>query len=215
MSTEDNKALVRHYLEEIYRGNLAILDEVIGDEFNNDPPPGVTPAEHYQRVFGAFRRAFPDIQIRFAALIAEGDQVAMHCTLAGTHLGEWRGIPPTGKPITWTATAFRRVRDGTRVEGLSSWDTLSALEQLGATVTPPAPTATPPSAGRTAGAGPIAPPRDLLPSPALLRHGGRAAAPSSQISVSVPSPHGWLAPHRRGILDSLIPCAYPAATAAR
>lgn len=138
MSPEENKALVRHYLEEIYRGNLDILDEVIGEEFNNDPPPGVTPSEHYKRAFGAFRRTFPDITIRFDALIAEGDLVAMHCTLAGTHLGEWHGVPPTGRHITWTATAFRRVRDGKIVEGLSSWDDLSALEQLGATVTPPA-----------------------------------------------------------------------------
>jgi predicted ester cyclase len=65
----------------------------------------------------------------------------MHCTIDGTHLGEWHGMPPTGKHPTWTATAFRRIRDGKIVEGLSTWDWLGILEQLGATVTPPPPAA--------------------------------------------------------------------------
>jgi steroid delta-isomerase-like uncharacterized protein len=137
MSLEVNKALVRHYLEEIYRGNLDILDEVISEDYvgSNGPNP---PAK-YKAGFGAIRRAFPDIQIRFDALIAEGDWVAMHCTIEGTHLGEWRGIPATGKHATWTATAFRRVRDGKIVQGYASWDWLGMLHQIGATVTPPPP----------------------------------------------------------------------------
>jgi predicted ester cyclase len=137
MPLDANKALVRHYLEEIYRGNLDILDEVISEDYvgSNGPNP---PAK-YKVGFGAIRRAFPDIQIRFDALIAEDDWVAMHCTIEGTHLGEWRGIPPTGKHATWTATAFRRVRDGKIVQGYASWDWLSVLHQIGATVTlPPA-----------------------------------------------------------------------------
>lgn len=150
MSPEENKALVRHYLEEIYRGNLDILDAVISDEYVGSvpPPPGMSSVEDYKRSFGGLRRAFPDIQIRFDALIAEDEWVAMHCTIEGTHLGEWRGIPPTGKHAIWTATAFRRVRDGKLVQGFATWDWLSVLEQLGATVTPPAPTTALPTAER-------------------------------------------------------------------
>ena len=119
-----NKALVRHDLEEISRGNLDILDEVISDD--DRAPGGITPPAEYKARFGALRRAFPDIQVRFDALIAEDDPVALHCTLEGDHLGEWRGIPPTGKRATWPATAFRRVRDGKPVEGFSPWDWLRA-----------------------------------------------------------------------------------------
>jgi predicted ester cyclase len=137
MSLDANKALVRRYLEEIYRGNLDVLDEVISEDYVGSAGPN--PPARYKAGFGAIRRAFPDIQIHFDALIAEGDWVAMHCTIAGTHLGEWRGIPPTGKHATWTATAFRRVRDGKVIQGYATWDWLAVLQQLGATVTPPAP----------------------------------------------------------------------------
>jgi steroid delta-isomerase-like uncharacterized protein len=137
------KALVQHYLEEVYRGNLAILDEVISPEYTTrgyQRPPGLTAAASYKASFSAFRAAFPDSTIRLDALIAQDDLVALHATITATHLGEWRGIPPTGKQVTWTATAFRRVRDGKLVEGFATWDWLGLLEQLGATITPPAAT---------------------------------------------------------------------------
>ena len=64
---------------------------------------------------------------------------------------------PPQQPVFRTATNFVQVdayptRDGKIVEGLSSWDWLSALEQLGVTVTPPASTTTPPTAERVADA---------------------------------------------------------------
>jgi len=132
-----NKTLVRHYIEEIYRGNLDIIDEVISEDYvgTNGPNP---PAQ-YKANNAALRRAFPDIRIRFDTLIAEGDWVAAHCRIEGTHLGEWRGIPPTGKHATWRATTFRRMRDGKVVQGYITMDLLSVLEQIGATITPPLP----------------------------------------------------------------------------
>ena len=76
---------------------------------------------------GALRRAFPDIQIRFDVLFAEDDWVALHCTIEGIHLGEWRAIPPTDKHATWTTMAFRRVREGKVVQGFATWYWLSVL----------------------------------------------------------------------------------------
>src|SRR5262245_650053 len=144
MSLEANKALVRRYLEEVYAGNFDILDEVLAEEY-----VGTRPAEwrdgdtlaRYKANFGEVRRAFPDIQLRFEALIAEGDWVAMHWRVEGTHLGEFRGLPPTGKHASWTATAFRRVREGKIVQGYATFDWLGVLRQLGVTFVPPDPPA--------------------------------------------------------------------------
>jgi predicted ester cyclase len=134
---EANKALVRRYLEELYHGDPDFLDEAISEAYvgSNGPNP---PAQYKAR-FAVVRRAFPDIDIHIDAVIAEGDWVAAHCRVEGTHLGEWRGIPPTGKRATWTITMFRRVCDGKLVQGYNSWDWLSALEQIGATVRLPSP----------------------------------------------------------------------------
>jgi predicted ester cyclase len=135
---EANKALVRRYMEELYRGNFDVLDEVISEEYIGSDGRPNPPAEYKAR-FSVVRHAFPDIRIRFDAVIAEGDWVAVHCTIDGTHLGEWRGIPPTGKHATWTLTMFRRVRDGKLVQGYISWDWLSVVRQIGASITLPSP----------------------------------------------------------------------------
>jgi predicted ester cyclase len=70
-------------------------------------------------------------------MIAEGDLVAYHSVWTGIHLGESRGIRPTGRRVEWHATCYRRVRDGKVVELWGTYDWLGVLEQLGATVTPP------------------------------------------------------------------------------
>ena len=136
---EANKALVRRYLEELYHGDPDFLDEAISEAYVGSNGPN--PPARYKARFSVVRRAFPDIDIHIDAVIAEGDWVAAHCRVEGTHLGEWRGIPPTGKHATWRATTFRRVRDGKVVQGYITMDVLSVLEQIGATVThpPPAP----------------------------------------------------------------------------
>ena len=141
MSAEENKALVRRYIDEaVNKGNLDVLDEVLDPNYVNPTSPlGRTPGgvERYRQGVIGTRTAFPDIQVRFENMIAEGDLVAYQSIWTGTHLGEFRGIPPTGKRVEWQATCYRRVRDGKVVELWGTYDWLGVLEQLGATVTPP------------------------------------------------------------------------------
>jgi predicted ester cyclase len=148
MSTESNKALIRRYLEGIYRGDFEILEELISPDYfarRAHVPPGQTAAERYAEGINVLRRAFPDIEAHIEAIIAEDDLVAFHITLRGTHLGElrgpasapWsRGIPPTGRRVRFTITHFRRLRDGKLGESFGTWDWLSVLQQLGITATP-------------------------------------------------------------------------------
>ncbi len=143
MSTEENKALVRRYIEEaVNKGNLAILDEVMSPDFRNPMAPSAavpgSGVERYKQSVAGTRAAFPDVEVTFDCMVAEGDLVAYQTTWRGTHRGVLRGIAPTGKRVEWRATAFRRVVDGKVVEGWGTYDWLGVLEQLGATVTPPA-----------------------------------------------------------------------------
>lgn len=141
MSAEENKAIVRRYIEEaVSKGNLAAIDEVLSPNYFNPtmaagPAPGG--AERYKQAVGQTRIAFPDVRVTFDYMIADGDLVAYHMVWRGTHLGPFRGIPPTGRQVEWRATAFRRVVEGKVVAGWGTYDWLGLLEQLGASVTPP------------------------------------------------------------------------------
>ena len=140
MSAEENKALVRRYIEEaVNRGNLTVLEGVIHPHMRNPlapPPADGSAVERYKRGVAATRAAFPDVEVTFDCMVAEGDLVAYQCTWRGTHRGAWRGIAPTGRRVEWRATCFRRVVDGKVVEAWGTYDWLAVLEQLGAV--PPA-----------------------------------------------------------------------------
>ena len=151
MSTEDNKAIVRRYFEEVHnKGNVAAVDELIApnpvlhfDSPINVPVPGEMQLsrEEIKQVASQFRTTFPDLHYKVELQVAEGDMVVTRVTARGTHKGEYRGmtykgIPPTGKQVTWTETQIFRIADGKIVEQWSNEDDLGRLQQVGALPTP-------------------------------------------------------------------------------
>ena len=124
MSTEEeNKAIFRRYIEEVWnQGNLEVTD-VIFDRYVSHQPDGSTferGPEDVKRFVGEFRSAFPDLRIDIDEQVAEGDKVVIRATLRGTHQGVFRGMAPTGKEIEDKGfTGFRFSSEGKVVE---SWD---------------------------------------------------------------------------------------------
>jgi predicted ester cyclase len=56
--------------------------------------------------------AFPDLHCSLDELIAEGDTVFLRSTMTGTHDGEYKGIPPTGRHVAAEAAEVFRIVDG-------------------------------------------------------------------------------------------------------
>jgi predicted ester cyclase len=81
---------------------------------------------------------FPDWKVTVDDIIAEGDKVVARATGQGTHLGEYMGIPPTGKRIKVSWIAIYRIADGKLAEHWQQIDELGLRQQLGAVLTLPA-----------------------------------------------------------------------------
>jgi steroid delta-isomerase-like uncharacterized protein len=94
--------------------------------------------EAFKGVIKTFRSAFPDLQLTVINEIAEGDKVVHHWTMTATHKGEFQGIPPTGKKLTWTGITIVRIAGDKIVERWANVDVLSILQQLGVVPPPPA-----------------------------------------------------------------------------
>jgi predicted ester cyclase len=75
--------------------------------------------------------AFPDIHIEELHRVADGDLVAIHAILTGTHRGELSGIPATEATVRFEAQEVYRVRDGKIAEHFVLLDTLGLMQQLG------------------------------------------------------------------------------------
>jgi predicted ester cyclase len=138
MSTEDNKALFRRWCEVISQNRLDRVEEIIApDEVDHALPPGIPSGlEGVKQLFTLLHTAFPDLQIEIEDLIAEGDEVVGRVTARGTHEGEFMGIAPTGKPVSFNAIDVVRIARGKIVERWSQADNLALLQQLGAVPAP-------------------------------------------------------------------------------
>ena len=138
MSTEEHKALVCRFEEEVWNGrNLSRVDELFADNhiFRAAGSPPLDREGHRQMI-AHFQDAFPDGRNTSEELLAEGDKVVQRWTFRGTHQGAFQGIPPTGKPVTLTGISIWRVDGGTIVESWHELDTLGLMQQLGVIPTP-------------------------------------------------------------------------------
>jgi steroid delta-isomerase-like uncharacterized protein len=134
MSTEDNKALMRRFLEEVFnKQNQAAIDEFIApNHVDHTLPPFLpTTPEGTKRAIGMFLTAFPDVQLTVEDMIAEGDKVVTRYTSRGTQKGGFMGIPPTGKQMTVSSIIIARFADGKIVEEWGLDDQVGMLQQLG------------------------------------------------------------------------------------
>jgi steroid delta-isomerase-like uncharacterized protein len=133
MSVEENKALVRRFYEEIDKGNMAAMDELVAEDYiNHHPPPfpGLAPGrEGLKQAFKIFWEATPGHH-EIEDQVAEGDKVVTRLTAYGTHERDLPGIPATGKKMQMTAIAIHRIADGKIGEHWSNTDELGLLQQL-------------------------------------------------------------------------------------
>ncbi len=131
--SEQNKLQARRFFEEAWnRGDLAVLDEILAGDYVGHAPTGdIHGREGGKQLIVGGRRGFPDIHFTIEDELAEGDRVAFRWTSHGTHLGEFQGIPPTGKPMVTTGMSICRVASGKLIETWTNGDMLSMLQQLG------------------------------------------------------------------------------------
>jgi steroid delta-isomerase-like uncharacterized protein len=130
----------RRLIEEVWnQGNFSVVDEVVARDYigHSSTPAGEThgPAG-YKQFYAALREAFPDFQVTVEDQVAEGDKVVTRWTARGTHLGEFQGIPPTGRRGAITGITIDRIANGKVVECWTNADDLGLLRLLGVVPVP-------------------------------------------------------------------------------
>jgi steroid delta-isomerase-like uncharacterized protein len=131
----DNKTLAqRVFTEFLNEGQLEVADEIVAPHFLLHSPARPEPFEgpHGVKQFVTdLRRGFPDLNITIEQVIGEGEFVSIRSRVAGTHLGTYRGIPPTGRRIGQSQLHMFHVVDGQINETWQELDGLGIMQQLG------------------------------------------------------------------------------------
>lgn len=112
---EDNKALVRRWIEEVIaKGNVAVVEQYIAPTYIGHSPgfPEAKGPEGSRQRITALHAAFPDLRCTVEDLIGDGDKVAVRYTAHGTQKGDFMGAASTGKEVTWTALTLFHLVNG-------------------------------------------------------------------------------------------------------
>ena len=132
-----NKATVRRFHDATNTGDAELISKMIDELVDPDAlirtplPIEATGAQLLKEVFHRLHRAFPDLQITIEDLIEEGDKVVSRNTVKGTHQGEYMGIPPTGRSVTYNEIFILRFTGGRITETWGIVDVFSQMKQVG------------------------------------------------------------------------------------
>lgn len=133
MSTAQNEAIILQFYKAFDNRSidqaLALLAPNFVAHIAGAPEPLNSDGFHQ---FGiAFYLAFANGQHRFDEVIVAGNKVVTWGTFTATHLGNFQGLPPTGKQIKLSIMHIDRVEDGKIVEHWGQGDALGLMQQLG------------------------------------------------------------------------------------
>jgi len=134
MPTEANKAAVHRYYQAVLNGgDIGLLDELaVPDYHEHDPLPGQRTGLDglKDRVMMIREGLAPHFTVE--DIIAEADRVVVRWTNAGTHVGEFFGMPPTKRSFQFGGIDIHRLEGGRMAEHWHVVDVFALLQQLGA-----------------------------------------------------------------------------------
>jgi steroid delta-isomerase-like uncharacterized protein len=132
MTVETNKKSVLRLYELLNQGDVESVGDLVAEDYEeHDPLPGQGAGRDgaVDRFSLITQALAPHFTIE--DVVAEGDRVVVRWTNAGTHVGEFAGIPPTGRTFTIAGIDVYRVADGLLCEHWHVIDQLAMLGQLG------------------------------------------------------------------------------------
>jgi predicted ester cyclase len=128
-----NKATLQRFHDAVGTGDAEVISRTIDAVVEPDVlirtplPIETTGTQALKEVLTALHRAFPDLHIVIEDVIAEGDKVVSRNTVTGTHQGEYMGLPPTGRSITYQEILIARFVNGRVAE---TWAVVDVFAQM-------------------------------------------------------------------------------------
>jgi steroid delta-isomerase-like uncharacterized protein len=146
---QENKRVVRRFFELLDRHDTEGMGRLLVSSTNYSFHIGGMPSpvdwNEHRRLLTVVNNSFPALRHEIIDMVAEGDKVTVRLSVAGTHKGDFQGIPPTGNKLSLDEMGFITIIDGRITEGWISADTMRLMQQIGA-----APSLSPDNRGTTA-----------------------------------------------------------------
>jgi len=124
--------LAEAFVEMLNTHDPDLVDSFVATDYRNHNAFVDDGREANRQFWAGFFAALPDLTATMEDLIVSGDRVVGRFVYRGTHLGEFMGLPPSGRPVEMRSIDIWRVADGLFVEHWDELNTLEFFQQLGA-----------------------------------------------------------------------------------
>jgi steroid delta-isomerase-like uncharacterized protein len=133
MTRTDVLALLDRRREALAQGNETAAGTLYAEDARLESPlaGSASGREAIVRATGAFFSAFPGAVVSEEAPIIDGDRVAIVAEIAGTHVGEFLGVPPSGRAFRFPVSFVLDLRDHQIVHERRFYDFTGLLVQVG------------------------------------------------------------------------------------
>jgi predicted ester cyclase len=135
--TSSNKTTFTHFHEAMSSDDAELRSKAIDDLVEPDAvvrtpfPLETTGAQALKELFEMLHRVYADLRVTVKELIAEGDKVVGVNSVTGTHQGEYMGVAPTGKSVTYDEIFVFRFVNGRIAESSGVVDVFAQAKQIG------------------------------------------------------------------------------------
>jgi steroid delta-isomerase-like uncharacterized protein len=109
---------------------LSRIDDSYVGESETAPGP-IRGREGVRQNLEMLLKAFPDLRLEVEQILASGDQVVAQLRVTGTHKGNFAGIAPTNKSVSWRGCNVVELRNGKAIRGRLYADNATLFQQLG------------------------------------------------------------------------------------
>src|SRR5439155_19261810 len=134
-SAEHNRTVARRWIDAFNaRDDAAEAAARTADYIAHAPDSIETEAldaDAWVAFLGVFLEGFPDLHLEVLGSSADEGMVAQRILFTGTHTGTFRGLPPTGRKVRFSALELNRMVDGKVAEHWFQLDSVTLCEQLG------------------------------------------------------------------------------------
>ena len=130
MTTEQKKQLVKTFVELMTTNQSENFGQVLAENYYQHNPDVKQGLAGIQERTKQFETVFADVAVTIDDIVAEEDKVVARFTWTGTHIGEFLGIPATGKKVSWSGTDWWRIENGKLAEHWDNVEWASLMQQL-------------------------------------------------------------------------------------
>ena len=124
--------IAEEYAERIWNNkDLSAIDELLDPQIVIHSSLGQFQGkEAMRRIVEVWLTAFSNLNVKTLATISDQDLVVLHWEAKGTHLGEFKGLSATGKPVSYSGVTIYRLENGKITEYWAYVDMLHLLDQI-------------------------------------------------------------------------------------